>query len=332
MRTERFNRRVAWVREPGGTDVHEIRAETLPPLTHDAVLVRVEAVGLNHVETLVRRGTYAVKIPCPYAAGIEGSGVVIDRGPDADLEPGTRVAWTAVFGCCATVVIAPASRLARLPDGLDFEAGASLSHAGMTAAGLARHWPLAAGATVVVWGAAGGVGQVLTALLESRGVRVIGIASGERVAAVRAAGAACAVDRTRENVLQVVRDQTNGRGVAAVFDPVGSATYRTSLGLLAPRGCLVNYGQLSGSLPDVDLEDVMEAGSVFVTKYGPKAGVVGQHEIGSLVAETLQVVAARSLPVPIAGRFPLEQVAEAYRALEAVPPGKILILPNQPVG
>lgn len=321
-------RRVAYARRPGGPDVLQVDVERLPPLKAGEVLVRVEAVGLNHIESLIRAGTYSIKIPFPYAAGFEGAGVVVEAGPDGSLAAGARVCWTAVFGSCATFVVAPAAMLARLPENLSFEDGASLAHGGITAAGLVRHWPLMQGSIAVVWGAAGSVGLLLVASLAARGVRVVGIASGARVGRAHAAGAELVVDRLREDVGQAVRSATDGRGVAAVFDPVGAAAYRTNLQLLAPRGCLINYGQLSGALPPIDLADLMDAGSVFVTKYGPRAGLVGRDAVGPFVSEALTLASKRHLTGRVAALFTLGRVADAYTTLDSNPDGKVLILPH----
>jgi NADPH2:quinone reductase len=312
---------------PGGPDVVVIETADLPPLADGEALVRVSAAGLNHVDSLVRTGAYSIRFPFPYAVGVEGSGTVVDVGAGVSLSPGTRVCWTAVLGSCATYVVASARMLASLPEGLSFEAGASLAHAAVTAAGLIRHYPLHKG-SAVVWGAAGAVGRMLVALLADRGVSVIGIASGARTGAARQAGAACVVDRLIEDVVQAVRDHTNGRGVEAVFDPIGAATYETSLGLLAPRGCLVNFGQLSGALPAIDLARLMDAGSVFVTKYGPRARVIAPDEIGDVITEALALATKRRLATDVAGRFTLDRVAAAYRALESNPAGKILVFPH----
>lgn len=321
-------RRVAYARRPGGPDVLQVDAERLPPPKSGEVLLRVEAVGLNHVEHLIRADTYSIKIPFPYAAGFEGAGVVVAAGPDVDIAAGTRVCWTAVFGSCATFVVAPAAMLARLPENLSFEDGASLPHAGVTAAGLVRHWPLERGSTAIVWGAAGSVGLLLVASLAERGVRVIGIASGARVERARAAGAELVLDRSSEDVAQAVRSATDGRGVYAVFDPVGVATYRTNLQLLAPRGCLINYGQLSGALPAIALTELMDAGSVFVTKYGRRAGLVGRDEVGPFVSEALTLASKRQLTSGVAALFTLDRVVDAYTRLESNPDGKVLILPH----
>src|SRR5262245_35592118 len=321
-------RRVAQATRPGGPEVLAVAVEDLRPPKIGEALVRVEAAGLNHVDSLVRSGTYSIRFEFPFAVGVEGAGTVEAVGPGVAISPGTRVCWTAVVGSCATYVIAPMHMLAELPEGLSFEAGASLAHAGVTAAGLIRHCPMAEGQTAVVWGAAGAVGRLLVALLAARGISVIGIASGARTNAARAAGAAHVVDRSMGDVAEEVRRHTGGCGAAAVFDPAGAATYETSLRLLAPRGYLVNYGQLSGALPDIDLGQLMEAGSIFVTKYGPRAGLVRPEHVGAFISEALALATARPLVSEVAARLPLNRVADAYRALDSGVPGKVLVLPH----
>lgn len=321
-------RYVARATRAGGPEVLAVEVEDLRPLRVGEALVRVEAAGLNHVDSLVRSGDYPIRFDFPFDVGVEGAGTVVAVGPGVALAPGTRVCWTAVVGSCATYVIARAQMLAELPEGLSVEAGASLAHAGITAAGLIRHWPMAEGQSAVVWGAAGAVGRVLVALLAARGVSVIGIASGARTNAAREAGAVYVVDRLIANVVDEVRQHTGGRGAAVVFDPIGAATYETSLGLLAPRGCLVNYGQLSGALPSVDLGQLMDAGSVFVTKYGPRAGVVRLEDLAPFIAEALALATTRPLASDVAARFPLDRVADAYRALDGGAPGKVLVVPT----
>src|ERR1043166_6884703 len=176
-------RRVARATRAGGPAVLAVADEDLRPLKDGEALVRVEAAGLNHVDSLVRSGTYSIRFEFPFDVGVEGAGTVVAVGPGVEIPPGTRVCWTGVFGSCATYVIAPVQMLAELPEGLGAEAGASLAHAGVTAAGLARHCPLAEGQSAVVWGAAGAVGRLLVAFLAARGVSVIGIASGARAIA-----------------------------------------------------------------------------------------------------------------------------------------------------
>jgi NADPH2:quinone reductase len=256
-------RLVARALRVGGPEVIEVGVEELPPLRTGEALVRVEAAGLNHAETLIRSGNYTVRLPFPYPLGGEGSGVVVAIGPGAPISVGTRVCWAAVIGSCATLVTAPASMLVPIPDALSFEDGACLAVAGLTAGGLARVWPLK-GRQAVVWGAAGAVGRMLVGILADQQVEVIGIASGKRVDAARAPGAIHVIDRAVEDVREAVHGYTSGRGVAAVFDPIGASTYETSLQSLAPRGCLINYGELSGPVPAMNLHQLF-FGSLFVT-------------------------------------------------------------------
>jgi NADPH2:quinone reductase len=321
-------RRVARALRAGGPDVIEVGFEDLAPLEKGEARVRVEAAGLNHAETLIRSGTYAVRLPFPYALGGEGAGVVVAVGPGVPLVAGARVCWGAVLGSCATLITAPASMLLPLPDSLSFEDGACLAVAGLTAGGLARVWPLK-GRSAVVWGAAGAVGRMLVGILADQGVDVIGIASGSRVDEARAAGANHVVDRAHADVREAVRAYTGGRGVAAVFDPIGAPTYETSLQLLAPRGCLINYGELSGPAPDISLRSLFP-GSLFVTKYNGMRWVEGLDEFAVLIGEGLALAARRPAVISeIAGRFPLDCAADAYRLMESGANGKVLVQPNR---
>ena len=320
-------RRIARALRAGGPEVIEVSVEDLPPLKAGEALVRVEAAGLNHAETLIRSGNYAVRLPFPYPLGGEGAGVVVSTGPEVSISAGTRVCWGAVLGSCGTFVTAPASMVVPLPEALSFEDGACLAVAGLTAGGLARVWPLE-GREAVVWGAAGAVGRMLVAILADQGVKVIGIASGKRIDAVRAAGAAHVIDRAVDDVGESVRAFTGGRGAAAVFDPIGASTYETSLQMLAPRGCLINYGELTGPPPTIDMHQLFR-GSYFVTKYNGMRWIEGMHEIPALISGSLGLAAKkRAVISEVAGRFALSQVVDAYRALESGAQGKVLVLPQ----
>jgi len=321
------HRRVARALRAGGPEVIEVGDEELPALKSHEALVKVEAAGLNHAETLIRSGTYTVRLPFPYALGGEGSGVLVAAGSDVTIPVGTRVCWGAVLGSCATYVTAPATMLVPLPDSLSFEDAACLAVASLTAGGLARVWPLK-GRSAVVWGAAGAVGRMLVAILAEQGVDVIGVASGKRVDAVRAAGANLAIDRTTEDLVASVRAHTGGCGVAAVFDPIGAPTFEISLRLLAPQGCLINYGELSGPVPALNLHQLFP-NSLFVTKYNGMHWVEGFHEFSALISDGLRLATKRPAVISdIAGRFSLDHIADAYRMMEEDPHGKVLVLPN----
>jgi NADPH2:quinone reductase len=111
-----------------------------------------------------------------------------------------------------------------------------------------------------------------------------------------------------------------------VFDPIGAATFETSLQLLAARGCLITYGELSGPLPSINLHQLFR-NSVFVTKYNGMHWVDGLQEFAGLISAALTLAdQRRAVITEIAGRFPLDRVVDAYRALEAGAPGKVLVV------
>jgi NADPH2:quinone reductase len=113
-----------------------------------------------------------------------------------------------------------------------------------------------------------------------------------------------------------------------VFDPIGASTFETSLQLLAPRGCLITYGELSGPVPAINLQKLF-SGSFFVTKYNGMCWTEGVREFPALISDGLNLAAKRPAVVSdIAGRFTLNQVIDAYRKLESDPQGKVLILPS----
>jgi NADPH:quinone reductase len=326
-------RRVARALRPGAPkQVIDIAVEDIAELEPGQALVRVQAAAVNHSEGLaLRGGAYAEGLPFPCPLGYEGAGTVVATGPQVPIQAGTRVCWAPVVGSCADYLTAPAAMLVPVPDGLSVEDAARLPSAGVTAQLLTRVWPLA-GKTALVWGAAGPVGRMLVALLCEAGTEVIGVASGERVEAVRELGAAHAIDRTRHEVAEAVGALTDGRGVTAVFDPVGAPTYQASLAMLGRRGCLINYGELSGELPIVELMDLMDKG-LFVTKFGGGGALDDLFELPGLVAAALALAQRRPQVISQAGgRFSLEQAADGYQALQAGPPGKILIIPDHAAG
>ena len=123
-----------------------------------------------------------------------------------------------------------------------------------------------------------------------------------------------------------MREHTAGRGATVVFDPIGAETFEISLQLLAPRGCLINYGELSGPVPSINLHRLFP-NSVFVTKYNGMHWAEGLQEFASLISAALTLAAQRRAVISeIAGRFPLDRVVDAYRALESGAPGKVLVL------
>ena len=320
MRAIRFER-------PGGTDVLELVEVPDPAPAADEVRVAVEHAGLNFIDTYHRTGLYPV--PLPGGIGLEGVGVITAVGAGvSDRRVGQRVAWADRLGSYAELVTVAAARTVIVPDELDPATACALMLQGMTAHYLATStFPLSEGSTALVFAAAGGVGRILVQLAAQRGARVLACTSTDaKAAAVRALGAAETIPYREVDVAARVRELTDGVGVDVVYDSVGAATWRASLASARPRGTVVFYGNASGPVPPMDLQELSRHGSLFTTR--PRLGdhVVTTAELTARATELFDLAAAGRLDVHVHGHRPLAEAAAAQDELESgTTSGKLLL-------
>ena len=313
----------------GGPD--RLRLDDVPPPVpaKGEVRLRVEAAGLNFIDTYQRSGLYAV--PLPYTLGLEAAGTVTAVGEGVTaFKVGDRVATARATGAYAEEAVAPVAQLVALPSGVSAQLGAALVLQGFTAHALAFDvYPLKAGDTALVHAAAGGVGLLLTQIAKKRGARVIAcVGSDAKVPLARAAGADEVIVTTRENFTVAARQFTGGRGVDVVYDSVGKDTFEGSLDSLRPRGMFVSYGNASGPVPAFSPLLLTQKGSLFLTRPSVAHYVADPVELRARAADLFGWVADGSLHVRIGATFPLAAAAEAHRAIESrATTGKILILP-----
>jgi len=314
----------------GGPEVMRLEEVAAPVPGPGEALVRVAAAGVNFIDTYQRTGLYAN--PLPYGLGLEGAGTVEAVGAGVTLvRPGLRVAWASVPGSYAEQVVAPEGKLVPLPPGIALETAAAAMLQGMTAHYLARStYPLRPGRTALVHAAAGGVGLLLCQMGRARGAVVIGTASSDEKAALAlAAGAAHVIRYDRDDFAVETRRLTGGRGVDVVYDGVGATTWKGSLDALAPRGTLVLYGQASGKVPAIDPFELMNRGSLFVTRTNLAHHTATRDELLERAGDVLGAIASGRLDVRIGARFALAEAAEAHRALEGRrTTGKVLLAPQ----
>lgn len=215
------------------------------------VLVEVHAVGASFPDLLLSKGEYQLKPELPFTLGVDFAGTVRSAPDGSGLEPGQRVAGCLPYGGAAELVGAGPDAVFPLPDGLSFEQGAAIPMNYLTAQfALDRRGGLRSGETVLVHGAAGGVGTATIQVAKGMGARTIAVVSSEEKAAVaRAAGA----DETvgTEGFLGAVKDLTGGAGVDVVMDVVGGDAFTDSLRSLAPEGRLLVVGFAGGGIPEV---------------------------------------------------------------------------------
>lgn len=292
-------------------------------------LLKIEAIGLNYIDTYHRTGLYPVELPC--IPGMEAAGTVEAVGDGVELvKVGDRVAYAGILGAYAEYAAVEADRLVPLPAAVDFETGAAAMLQGMTAHYLAHgSYPLQAGDTALIHAAAGGVGLLLVQIAKMRGARVIGtVSTPEKEALARGAGADEVIRYTEADFVAETRRLTDGKGVDVVYDSVGKTTFQSGLDLLRPRGYMVLFGQSSGPVEPFDLGTLAPKGSLFVTRPTMAHYIESRQDLLARAGDVLGWLGDGRLNLRIGARFALADAAEAHKALQGrKTSGKVLLLP-----
>jgi NADPH2:quinone reductase len=280
------------------------------------VVVDVECAGVSFPEVLQTRGEYQFAPPLPFVPGGEVAGVVRSAPDGAAVATGDRVAAFCMTGGFAEVAVAPAFLTFPLPEELDFGQGAGLVLNYHTAwFALRLRGRLREGETVLVHGAAGGVGTAALQVARGLGGRAIAVVSTdakERVA--RDAGAAEVVRSDAAWKDEVV--ELTGGGVDVVLDPVGGDRFTDSLRSLRQDGRLVVVGFTGGSIPEVKVNRLL-LGNTEVVGAGWGAYVMGRTDLNREIGSEIERLVEDGTVRPVVGaRFPLERGAEALELLD----------------
>ncbi|MBB1259976.1 NADPH:quinone oxidoreductase family protein, partial [Streptomyces alkaliterrae] len=240
-----------------GPEAVEVADVPEPVPTPGQLLIEVRAAGVCFPDVLLSRGEYQLKPEPPFVPGAEVAGTVLSAPDGCDLRAGDRVAAFPAFGGFAEQVVADPAVVFPLPDEVSFEVGAGVPMNYLTTHfALTRRGRLREGETVLVQGAAGGVGTAAVQLARALGARVIGVVSDEERAGVaRAAGAHETVPA--DGFRAAVGKLTDGRGVDVVVDPVGGDRFTDSLRCLAPEGRLLVVGFTGGEIPTVKVNRLL---------------------------------------------------------------------------
>jgi len=226
-------------------------------------LVRVRAAALNFFDTLIIAGKYQTKPPMPFSPAAEFAGTVESLGPDAaGFKPGDRVLGYAGYGAARERIAIAASRLVKIPDGLDFDRAAGLCVTyGTTLHALKDRARLKSGETLAVLGASGGVGLAAIELGKLMGARVIACASSaEKIEFARKHGADDGIDYGTEDLKDALRRVTDGRGADVIYDPVGGQYAEAALRSIAWLGRYLVVGFAAGEIPKLPLNLVLLEG------------------------------------------------------------------------
>ena len=327
----------------GEPETLELRTRELEAPGPGQAVIRVEASGVSFAEQQMRRGKYYDQPAFPFVPGYDLVGVVESTGPGVGLATGERVAALTKTGGWADRVLLDAGDLVPVPQGVSAEAAEAVVVNGLTAYRmLHRTAKVQRGQTIVVLGAAGGVGSILVALARHAGIRVIGTAGPAQQEHLRAQGVE-PIDRRGEDVPARVRALAPD-GVAAVFDHVGGPGIADSWRMLARGGTLVSYGTASTKdvagnprLPVAKLIGRLllwnalpngRHASFFNLWAGRRNAKRFQARVRDDLGHVLRLVAEGAITPQIAARFPLDRAAEALRFAEAGGhAGKVVLVP-----
>lgn len=306
--------------ETGGPEVLKIEDVSVGEPGVGEVRVRQSAVGCNFADIYFRSGYYPS--PLPNGIGVEAAGVIEAVGEGvAGFAPGDRVSYNGgPLGAYAAERVMPAGPLFKLPDTVSFEDAAASTMRGLSATyWLKRADPcLKSGDTILLHAAAGGVGLLAIQIAKLMGLRVIGTVSTEEKAALaRSFGCDEIIFYRNENVVERVKELTDGEGVQTVFDGVGKDTFEVSLKSLKRRGVLVACGTASGPFPPIDAFQLMMQGSVYFIRPAFVDFYADPAERAELSKFWFDHLASGQIKVKIGQRFTLDDCVEAHRQLEA---------------
>jgi len=295
------------------------------------VVVRVEAAGLNYPDALMVQGKYQVKPSLPFVPGLELAGTVLAVGAGVEAwGPGDAVMGTVQAGAFAEACLVPADRLMRRPVAIPPEvAAAALITYGTSYHALKDRARLQPGETVLVLGAAGGVGTAAVELAKLMGARVIAAASSPaKLDLCRRLGADALIDYATEPLRERLKELTGGAGIDVVYDPVGGASAEVALRATGWDGRYLVVGFAGGEIPRVPLNlALLNARSILGVYWGEWSARSRQASQANF-ARLAEWIAAGALRPTISERLPMAEVPRAMLdLLERRAQGKLVVVP-----
>ncbi|MEJ8823486.1 quinone oxidoreductase [Variovorax humicola] len=286
------------------------------------IRIRHKALGLNFIDTYQRSGLYPFKMPL--LLGMEAAGVVEAVGEGVQhLKAGDRAAYASnPPGAYCELRVMPAKNVCKLPDAISFETGAAMMLKGLTAQYLLKKTlpveGLQPGDHILFHAAAGGVGLIACQWAKALGLKLIGTAGTDAKCKLALDhGAAHAINYSTGNFAAQVREITGGKGVKAVYDSVGKDTFDGSIDCLRPFGLLAVFGNGSGPVPPVSLGTLASKGSLYLTRPTLFTHIATREATQAMADDLFAVVESGAVKIPVEQRYPLADVQQAHRDLEA---------------
>jgi NADPH2:quinone reductase len=281
-------------------------------------LIDVHAASVSYMDYLMARGGYQMRPPLPYVPGTDAAGVVVAVGEQVDrLRPGDRVACESWYGAFAERMTAKASTTALLPDTVDFIAGSTLLHMYLTAYyALICRAQVRSGETILITGAAGGVGLACVELARLLDTRVIAAVGSEIKANVaRDHGADAVIDYSSEDVRERIKTLTGGEGVDVCVDNVGGKLFATLARLMRWNGRLLPVGFTSGEVPSIPMNLPLLKNYSIVGMFSGAWTDRCPDEVARAAESIMQWASEGKLRPHIDRVLPLERAAEAMSGI-----------------
>ena len=314
--------RAVQITQPGGPEQLKIADVTVGEPGPGEIRIRHHVVGLNFIDVYHRTGVYP--LPLPATLGMEAAGVVEAVGAGVThLKPGDRAAYASQPpGSYCELRVMPAKCVCKLPDAIDFDTGAAMMLKGLTAQYLLKRTQpqggLKEGDHILFHAAAGGVGLIACQWAKAMGLQLIGTAGSDaKCALAKEHGAAHVINYAKEDFLARVKEITGGKGVKVVYDSVGKDTWEKSLDCLQPFGLMACFGAASGAPAPFAVGLLAAKGSIYVTRQTVFTHIATRETTQEMADDLFAAVTSGKVKIRIDQRYPLEQVEQAHRDLEA---------------
>jgi NADPH:quinone reductase-like Zn-dependent oxidoreductase len=314
----------------GGVDQMSLQPVSAAAPGPGEVRIRHAAVGVNYIDVYIRKGAYPMIVP-PAVIGMEAAGVVVDVGPGvAHLLPGDRVAYACLPpGSYCSVRTMAADQVVILPDDVSEETAAAVMLKGMSAEYLLhRTCRIRPGATVLVHGAAGGLGLMLCRWAAQMGARVIGtVSSDDKARQARDSGCELPIVTADYRFAEQVRQATAGRGADVVYDGLGREAFQENVEAIAACGHWVSYGQASGPMESVSLA-TLTSKSITLSRPVLFHYTAERSALQAIAGNVFEALRSGAIRADVRHRYPLSAAAQAHAELESRrTSGQLVLLP-----
>ena len=317
----------------GGPDVLKAVEFTPADPQENEIQVENKAIGINYIDTYIRSGLYPPP-SLPSGLGTEAAGVVTKVGRSVQhIKAGDRVVYAqSALGAYSSVHNVVADKAALLPDAISFEQAAASFLKGLTVYYLLRKtYEIKPGEAFLFHAAAGGVGLIACQWAKALGAKLIGtVGSAQKAQRAKQAGAWQVINYREENIVERLKEITEGKKVRVVYDSVGKDTWEASLDCLQRRGLMVSFGNSSGPVTGVNLGILNQKGSLYVTRPSLQGYITNRQELAEASSELFSLIASGAINVDVADsqKYALTDARRAHEVLESrATEGSSLLLP-----